>query len=192
MISICSSDLLCLTGGFQLLYIQLTLILVSLTSLSKVAMIQAPRPSPLLAQAEPALPIFSTLSKAFLQDQLGAREEEEVQVMALGFTFLGAWQSEVLVWVEGVEVSATACTSSMATGVPAVVVCWARIWDQVSGACRPPAQLTSAREARRARVLPATSEWLPCRLVRAEVELLMAATSFTTSSSSSSVLSCVR
>merc|ERR1719319_246170 len=121
------------------------LILVSLTSLSKVAMIQAPRPSPLLAQAEPALPIFSTLSKAFLQDQLGAREEEEVQVMALGFTFLGAWQSEVLVWVEGVEVSATACTSSMATGVPAVVVCWARIWDQVSGACRPPAQLTSAR-----------------------------------------------
>ena len=81
---------------------------MSLTSLSKVARIQAPRPSPLLAQAEPAFPIFSTLSKAFLQDQLGAREEEAVQVMALGFIFLGAWQSEVLVGVVGVLVLVTA------------------------------------------------------------------------------------
>jgi len=82
-----------------------TFSLTILTGLEKVARIQAPTPSPLLAQALPLFPIFSLLSKAwgeirilwkvtFLQDQAGPKWEDAVHVMFFSFLILDSEQLE--------------------------------------------------------------------------------------------------
>merc|ERR1719507_244995 len=94
--------------------------LTILTGLEKGARIQAPTPSPLLAQALPFLPIFSLLSNAFLQDQTGPKWEDAVQVMFPGFSFLILDPEQVEEGAEGVLDPGGGVGDLLVDGAPSV------------------------------------------------------------------------